>query len=138
MPNFTTETDVREKLQLTDAVQAPDTLLTRSIDDAHTQILRYIEPDYITDPPHPELALAETLLAGANALRSLATAAAHRRKHITIGGNRIQPADRDITLNGLADAIESQAWDMLEPFLRRMPPRRVLRLTATQPILGED
>jgi hypothetical protein len=137
MANFTTEADVREKLQLTDMIQAPDSLLTRSIRDAHTQILRRIDPAAETEPPEDELILGETLLAGAHVLRSLAVGAAHRRKHITIGGNRIEPAERDTRLHGLADAIESQAWDVLEPCLLWQSRRSILRLSDTQPVMGE-
>lgn len=137
MANFTTEADVREKLQLGDPAEVPDALLTRSIDDAHVLIVRRLDPKKAVDPTDAELVLGETLLAGAHALRSLAAAAARKRRRVTVGGNRIEPSERDQRLHRLADAIESQAWDVLEPFLRWRVRKTILRLTETQVVLGE-
>lgn len=137
MANFTTEADVREKLQLGDAEEVPEALLTRSIEDAHVMILRRLDPKKATDPSDPELVLGETLLAGAQALRSLAVAAARERKRVTIGGNRIEPSERDTRLHRLAEAIESQGWDVLEPFLLWRVRKSILRVTETQHVLGE-
>lgn len=136
MANFATETDVREKLQLDDPVQVPSLLITRSIDDAHVLIVRRLDSTKVGSPPDPELVLGETLLAGAHAMRSLAVRAARRRKQVTIGGSRVEPSERDTRLLALADAIESQAWDVLEPFLRWRSRRTLLRLSDSQPVLG--
>lgn len=137
MANFTTEADVREKLQLGSADEVAAALINRSIDDVHVLILRRLDPSKANDPSDPELVLGETLLAGAQVLRSIAAADARQRRRVTVGGNRIEPADRDSRLYQLADAIESQAWDVLEPFLLWRVRRTILRLTETQLVLGK-
>ena len=57
MPVFTTETNVREKFQLADTTLVPAALVTRNIDDAHTILLRFLDPAF--DVPLPEDALVK-------------------------------------------------------------------------------
>ena len=94
MANFATETEVRDKFQLTDTILAPTALITTSIDDAHEEVLRFLDPAY--DVPSPEAALVsgEVLLAGAHALRSLASKDAAEQKHVSVGGSRVDSGNR--------------------------------------------
>ena len=100
-------------------------------------IERRLDVTKVGSPVDPELVLGETVLAGAHALRSIAVGAARTRKKVTIGGNRVEPSDRDRRLFRLADAIESQAWDVLTPFLLWRARRRILLLTESQLVFGE-
>lgn len=135
MPPFTTLSAVREKCQLDDAILAPDALITRSIADAHAQILPLLEPGAPVDPPADLLALGETLLAAAHLMRSLAAKDAAHQKDIAIGGQRIGPGRRFAALMQYSVESEHAAWNTLAPFLRRPPVPAPAAITDTQPIL---
>lgn len=134
---FTTETDVREKFQLTDATVVPAALITRNIDDAHTVLMRYLDPAYDVPTPDAAVVLGETLLAGALLLRSLASAAAFTRKRVTVGGQRVEPVNKDAALEVRARSAEAEAWEALEPFLLRQPAGKVGDATDTVPLIEE-
>lgn len=137
MAAFTTESDVREKFQLTDTTLIVPTLVARNIDDAHLVVLRFLDPQFDTPTPDAALVLGETLLAGAYLLRSLATEAAFQRKKLAVGGQRLEVARRYEAMVENADAAESQAWHALEPFLQARPADRVAAATDSQPIVEE-
>ncbi len=137
MPIFTNEANVREKFQLTDTTLIPSALVTRNVDDAHTILLRFLDPAHDVPTPDDALVLGETLLAGAYLMRSLASAAAFSRKDIAIGGQRIQPARRVEALTELADEAEQEAWQTLEPFLALRPADKLAAATDSQPIVEE-
>lgn len=138
MPVFTNETNAREKFQLTDTTLIPSALVTRNIDDAHTILLRFLDPAFDVPTPDDALVLGETLLAGAYLIRSLASAAAFARKDITIGGQRIEPARRVEALTELADEAEEEAWRTLEPFLALRPADKLAEATDSQPVVEEN
>lgn len=136
MPPFTNENAVREKFQLDDAFLIPGALITRSIADAHAEILLLLAPHAPADPPDDLLVLGETLLAGAHLMRSLAAKDAAHQKEIAIGGHRIGPARRFAALMQYSAETENAAWNALAPFLRRPPVRTPAAATDTQPVLG--
>lgn len=138
MPNFTTEADVRAKFHVPDEAHAPAALIARSIDDAHLEILRLLDPQYDVEPPDAALVLGETLLAGALLFRSLAAREGVQQKRVSLGGHRIEEGRRFDSLHALSLETAFDAWQTLAPFLLGADPRQLARATATQPIFSED
>jgi len=138
MANFTTESEVRMKFQLINTTQVPSDLVAAGIDDAHTELLRFLDPDVDTGSPEDALILGETLLAGAHVLRSLASSDAVQQKHLVVGGQRIEEGNRFQSLMAMAEQASRLAWEALEPYLLAGPPRYVGAVTDTTPVLGED
>ncbi len=138
MAIFTTESDVRDKFQLTDTALVPASLVASSIADANTELLRFLDPVYDTGSPADGQVLGETLLAGAHLLRSLASKDGFEQKSLSIGGQRVDGGDRFAALTSMAASAEEQAWGILEPFLLDRSARAVLKVTDTTPVLGEE
>ncbi|MBZ0123734.1 MAG: hypothetical protein K8F31_07585 [Roseovarius sp.] len=138
MPEFTTEALVRDTFHLHDTVQTPPTLLERAIADAHTVLLRHLEPAYDSEPAPDGLVLGETLLAGAHLFNALAAEEAFKQKQVALGTQRIDAGARFKALEAVADDAATRAWDALEPYLREIPSQSVLTATDTTPVLGED
>lgn len=134
---FTTESAVREKFQLNDTTAAPAALLSRSIDDAHTQILSALDPGTDTELPPAGLIQGETLLAGVLLLRSLASANAADHVVVTIGGQRVERGQRFAALIALSDQTEREAWALLSPYLLGARTE-VMLMSATSPVLGDE
>ena len=138
MANFATETEVRDKFQLTDTTLAPSALITGSIDDAHEEILRVLDPAYDTGSPEAALVSGEVLLAGTHALRSLASKDAAEQKHVSVGGSRVAAGNRFDVLMAMAVSAEERAWQTLEPFLLERASRQVADVTETTSVLGKE
>lgn len=138
MANFTTESQVRAKFHLTDTTLVPADWVTASITDAHTELLRYLDPAFASGTPDDALVLGETLLAGAHLYRSLAAKQAFDQKRVSAGGQRIEEADRLDALETIARIAEEQAWHFLEPYLLEHPGRLALEASDSVPVLGED
>ncbi len=138
MANFTTESEVRLKFQLNDTTLVPSGLVTQSIDDAHVEVLRFLDPEYDTEEPEDALVLGETLLAGAHLFRSLASKDAFEQKRGTIGRQRVEEGKRFASLMGVASLTEDQAWYVLAPYLAAYPARAVAGVTASTVVLGEE
>jgi len=137
MANFTTESEVRLKFQLSDTTLVPSSLITQSIDDAHAELLRYLDPAHDTESPEDGLVLGETLLAGAHLYRSIGSQEAFGQKRGTIGGQRIEEGARFASLMAVATLTWDQAWSLLEPYLTALPARTVAGVTTTTAVLGE-
>jgi hypothetical protein len=138
MANFTTEALVREKFQLNDTTLVPSALVTKSIDDAHTELLRYLDPNANTSPPDAALVIGETLLAGAHLFRALASKDAFEQRWATVGGQHLEPGSRFSALLATAAAAAEQSWQVLEPYLAARPGRSLAGVTDTYPLLGEE
>jgi hypothetical protein len=138
MAVFTTETRVREKFQMNDLEHVPSTLVVESIDDAHGELLRFLDPAFAAGTPEDALVMGETLLAGAHVHRSLASKAALEQRRVAVGGQRIEESGKAATLLALAQIVEEQAWYLLEPYLTARPDMAVGATTDTTPVLGED
>ena len=138
MADFTTEALVRLRFQLNDTTLVPTTLIDQAIDDAHTELLRFLDPDVDTVTPEDALVMGETLLAGSNALRMLASSEAFGQKKLSIGGRRIEESDRFKALSELADISATQAWYILEPYAVERPSKTPAGVTDTTPVLGEE
>jgi len=137
MANFTTEETVRNKFQLTDTTLVPASIVIDSIDEAHAEILRHLDPAFDVSPAAIGLTLGETLLAGACLLRSIAAKDAFEQKEVSIGGQQIAEGSRFESLLALATLTEERAWRTLEPFLIERPARVVASSVDSTPILGE-
>jgi hypothetical protein len=138
MPAFTNESLVRLRFHLPDTTLVPTELVEAGIDDAHTVLVRSLAPDVNQITPDADLVIGETLLAGANLLRSLASNETFAQKRMTIGGQQIQEGARFQSLLQMADISEREAWYVLERFLAPHAPRELASATDTQPILGEN
>lgn len=138
MANFTTEAAVRAKFHLPEETHAPAALIARSIDDAHLELLRLLDPQYDVDPPNDVLVLGETLLAGALLFRSLAAREGVDQKHLSLGGHRIEEGQRFQSLHALALETALDAWQTLAPFLVGADARTLACATATQSVFCED
>jgi hypothetical protein len=139
MANFTDEARVRLKTQLTDTAKVPQELVTRSIDDAHAEILTRLDPVYDTEPPDENLVRGETLLAGAYLLRSLSSGAAFDIKGLRILDESISETGKHRALMTLAAGFERDAWEILSDFLLAQEGGADFQagVTESEEILGE-
>jgi len=117
MANFTDETRVRLKTQLMDTATVSSELVTRSIDDAHAEILKRLDPAYDVTPPDENLVRGETLLAGAYLLRSLASGAAFHIRGLRILDETVSETGKHKALMALGDRFEKEGWEILGEFL---------------------
>ena len=138
MSALTTETRVRAKFQLLDTTLVPSDLIEAAIDDAHTELLRFLAPDVDLETPEEALAMGETLLAGAHLYRTLGSKDAFDQKRLAIGSNRVEGSGRFDSLLAIAMIVEKQAWYLLEPYLGECASRCPCSVTVTQPVLGEE
>ncbi|MCK5557612.1 MAG: hypothetical protein KAJ01_04505 [Candidatus Hydrogenedentes bacterium] len=139
MANFTDEARVRLKTQLTDTAKIPQELVTRSIDDAHAEILKRLDPAYDVTPPDDNLVRGETLLAGAYLLRSLSPGAAFDIKGLRILDETVSETGKYKALMTLAERFDKDAWEVLSDFLLSQQGRADFQsgVTETEEILGE-
>jgi hypothetical protein len=138
MANFATEADVRLRFQLNDTAEVSSALVNASIDDAHTELLRFLDPVFDESPPEDALVMGETLLAGAYLYRSLASRQAFDEKQVAIGGQRIEAGKRFGALMVIASLTEDMAWYVLEPYVVDRPSVSPADVTDTVAVLGEE
>ena len=138
MSSFAVEADVRLKFQLNDTTLVPSALITASIDSAHAEVLRFLDPTFNTASPAVELVHGETLLAGSYLLRSLASKDAFEQKQLAVGTQRIDAGKRFGALTAMASLAEQNAWYVLEPYLADRPSEGPAKVTDTTPVLGEE
>jgi len=133
---YATEAQVRVRLQLNDTESAPDALITACLEEAHDELLRFLDPAYDMAPIEAAVVTGETLLAGARVMRALAAGDAARQQDLQIGNHRIRPSGRAEVLSTLAAMMEKDAWYMLEPYLTALAPQVPAKATDTTPVLG--
>ena len=138
MANFTTESNVRLKFQLNDTTLVPSSLVVAGIGDAHAELLRFLDPVFGGESPETAMVMGETLLAGAQVFRSLASQDAFGQKRVTVGGQRLEEGSRFQTLMALAAVVEEQAWYLLEPYVLDQPGREIVAATDGAPVWGEE
>lgn len=138
MAVFSSESAVREKFQLSDTVLVPSTLITVSIDDAHLEVLRALDPQFDVPTPDDEVVLGETFLAGSHVLRSLSSKHAFEQKDIVVGGKRISGGRRFEALQEAAEDAATRAWETLEPFILPVTARKVADVTDTTPVWDKE
>ena len=134
---FTTENDVRTTFQLTSTTLVPSALIQARINDAHAEMMHYLDPAFVSGPAPRDLIEGETLLAGARVLESLAAKDAFDQRQVTVGGERIDAGERFASLRAIAIAAEKKAWTVLGPFVLACPVRPAACTTASVPVLGE-
>jgi len=139
MANFTDEARVRLKTQLTDTAKVPQELVTRSIDDAHAELLKRLDPAYDVTPPDENLVRGETLAAGAYLLRSLASGAAFDIRGLRILNETVSETGKHRALVTLAERFEREAWEILADFLLAQEGGADFQsgVTESEEILGE-
>lgn len=138
MATYATEDDVRLRFQLNDTTLAPQNLVLDCIDSAHEEVLRHLDPAYAVEPPASAVAVGETLLAGAHALRALAAKDAADQRQVTIGGQRLDAGRRFDALIEMAARTEEKAWYVLEPYVKARNAAAPAATTDTVPVLGEE
>jgi len=138
MANFTNESLVRLRFQASDTTLVSSELVNAAIDDAHAELLRFLDPQFDTGNPEEALVMGETLLAGAHLFHALAAGEAFGQKRVTIGGQRVEESERYDTLTALARTADEQAWYILEPYIEDRPSRSVSDSTDTIPVLGGE
>lgn len=138
MATFATELDVRTKFLLSDPAAVPAELVLASLNGAHEELLRYLDPAYAEGTPDGRLVLGEILLAGAHLYRSFAGKDAFDQKQVTLGGQRVDAGKRFEALTSFSTLLETSAWYMVEPYLQQRPPRAPVATTDTVSVLGTD
>lgn len=111
----------------TDLVTA--SLVAQRLADAHQVLLSALHPDYLASND-PRLILAETELATAFILRSLATEAGFEDRDIRTTQLTLRAGPRVRNLLELADSEESLAWNHARPLLVCAGSRIPLRLVS--------
>lgn len=134
---LTDEAKVRAKFQLTDTTLVPTALVTGAIDDAHSELVRFLDPDVDTVSPEDALVMGETLLAGAHLFRSLASKEAFDQTRVRVGQATVYEGQRFGSLEAVAAFTAKQAWYVLEPYVTAAPSRTAADATETRPVLGE-
>lgn len=137
MAAFTTENDIRLRLQLNDTTLAPQDFLVQCIEDAHDQVLRWLDEN--VDPQNPPAALVygETLVAAAVVFRALASREAAAMRNVKIGEQGINTEKRFAAKMEYAEELERQGWAILSAFLAPRTSPTSLSPSPTTPVLGE-
>ncbi|MBE7560545.1 hypothetical protein HS125_17015 [bacterium] len=115
---FTDLATVRLHTGLLDEERVPDELIEQRLADAHADILRDLAPAY-AESTDAVLATAETELAAAYLLRSLALGAAFADKDLRSGDLTLRQRGRSGVLLAQAEAEERRAWGRLLPYLTK-------------------
>ncbi len=113
---FTDVATVRLHTGLADEERVSDEVIEQRIADAHADILRDLAAEY-AESTDAVLATAETELASAYVLRSLALGAAFADKDLRSGDLTLRQRGRSGTLLAHADDEERRAWGRLLPYL---------------------
>ena len=138
MSAFAAEAAVRLKFQILDTNTVPSALIEGSITDAHTELLRHLDPAYNMPVAPAGLVLGEVLLAGAHVFRALGAREALGQRKTSIGGQVIDAEKRFSSLLAYADRVEDQAWEVLAPYLTPVVGAGVIKVTESTPVLGEE
>jgi len=138
MAEFTNETSVRLKTQLTDTDRVPTALVESSIDEAHNAVMRRLDPQYDVEPPDVDLVRGETMLAGAYLLRSVASGASFSARDLRLGDRYLEEGGRHAAMLRMADTFEREAWDVLSPFLTELGDGFRADATSSQDIIGDQ
>lgn len=127
---FTDETTVRTHSgwDNTDLVTA--TLVAQRIDDAHEALLEALDPAYASSTDEL-LKLAETEIATAYVLRSLALESGFEDRDIRTGSLTLRAGGRAKTLAELADFEEQRGWAHARSFLKTGSTRIPLKLVCS-------
>ncbi len=126
---FTSEVMIRTHTGWQDTDLVPSALITQRIENAHAALLLEIDAAYQSSTD-ALLVLAETELATAFLLRSLATEAGFEDRDLRTANLTLRAGSRVEKLSELAELEETSAWRHVRPFLRRGTTRIPLRLVT--------
>ena len=135
---YATESDIRIRFQIYDTVMVPSDLVTTCLDEAHRELLRFLDPVYDETPTEAPIITGEVLLAGARVFRAVAAKDAMERQDLQIGSHRIRPSGRADALAAIAVIAEKDAWYLLEPYLLATPAHMMATVTHSTPIFDAD
>lgn len=124
---FTDEAAVRTHTGWENTDLVPSTLITQRLADAHQALLADLDPVYASSNDSL-LKLAETELAAAYLMRSLANEAGFEDRDLRTANLTLRSGGRPQTLLGLAMAEEQAAWAHARKFLRVGATRTPLTL----------
>jgi len=113
---FTDETTIRTHTGWENTDLVPSALIVQRLDDAHEAFLADLDPAH-TSSSDPLLKLAETELATAYLLRSLATESGFEDRDIRTANLTLRAGGRSQTLADLAKGEEERAWSHARSFL---------------------
>ncbi len=117
MSAYVTEEMLRLKFQVDDVVEVTPELVDASIAHAHGLVTRSIRAEYLETPPEPVI-VAETLLAGAALLRSLAARRALERREARLAGHQLDTAKQFPALMDVAKTAALEAFALMKPYMR--------------------
>lgn len=126
---FTDETTVRTHAGWHNTDLVTSDLLTQRIGDAHEALLEALDPEHESSTDSL-LKLAETELATAYLLRSLAVESSFEDRDIRTGNLTLRAGGRAQTLAQLADLEEERAWSHARLFLKTGATRIPLKLVS--------
>lgn len=126
---FTDENTIRTHTGWQNTDLVPSELIAQRIENAHAALVVEIDPAF-QESTDPLLRLAETELATAYLLRSLATEAGFEDRDLRTANLTIRTGSRVENLSELAEAEETSAWRHARPFLRRGTTRIPFRLVT--------
>lgn len=127
---FTDETTIRTHAGWENTDLVPSGLVVQRLSNAHERLLDEIDPTYMNSAD-PILKLAETELASAFLLRSLAAESGFEDRDIRTTNLTLRAGGRAKTLLDLADTEEASAWAHARPFLKIGAIRTPLRLVTS-------
>lgn len=126
---FTDEDTIRTHTGWQNTDLVPSGLITQRIENAHAALLLEIDPAY-QESTDALLILAETELATACLLRSLATEAGFEDRDLRTANLTMRAGSRVENLRELADVEEASGWRHARPFLKRGTVRIPFRLVT--------
>ncbi len=132
---FTNESTVRAHTQLLDDEKFPKELIVGRINDAHSIILRDLNPIYANSNDQL-LILAETELTAAFILRSLAAKSAVDTRQVRLPDVYYRESGKTINLIEASDKEEQSAWAHLAPFLKE--PNQKFFFDSVDPVEPSD
>jgi len=127
---FTDETSVRVHSGWDNVDLVTSDLVAQRLGDAHEALLLELDPAYESSTDIV-LKLAETELATAFVLRSLAVESGFEDRDLRTANLTLRAGGRARTLSELADLEEKRAWAHARPFLRTGVTRVPLRLVGS-------
>ena len=127
---FTDEATIRTHSGWDNVDLVPSGLIAQRIADAHETFLSALDPAH-AESEDALLKLAETELATAYLLRSLAVESGFEDRDIRTGTLTLRAGGRAKTLIELADSEENRAWSHARPFLKKGLSRIPLKLVTS-------
>ena len=137
MAAWATEAGVRLQLQVEDVSVLSAELIAACIGEAHETVLAQLDSAVDLDAPPAAVVQGETLLAGACAMRALATRDAVEQVELQVGGQRIDSGQRFAALMSMARRFDKEGMALLAPHGEIPDVQTPGTCTPTVPVLGD-